>query len=304
MPIHVVCDACDTEYDLKNEMGGKTVRCPHCKNTIDVPVGPDVEEFSTESAYGQGHPVFHRDKFLLRQKHLAVSEKYYVWDEEGNEILFIQRPAHFLRVVTAIFGTLIVMAVCLTVTVGGLMAFLPEGPAQGVGGVVGVLVTIISALATFVALVPKRHMKFYTDDSKSESVLETRQDQKVAIFNATYTVNDASGVTLGRLRKNYLYNIIRKRWYGYDTDGRLCVIAKEDSLILALLRKFMGTCFGILRRNYIFLKPDGESVIGEFNRKFTLLDRYVLDMSHDPEHSLDRRLALALGVLLDTGEKR
>jgi len=45
-------------------------------------------------------------------------------------------------------------------------------------------------------------------------------------------------------------------------------------------------------------------VIGEFKRKFTILDRYVLDMSGDPQRLMDRRVALALGVMLDTGERR
>jgi hypothetical protein len=51
------------------------------------------------------------------------------------------------------------------------------------------------------------------------------------------------------------------------------------------------------------MRPTGE-VFGEFNRKFTLLDRYVLDLSLDPDRTFDRRFALALGVMLDTGERR
>ena len=59
----------------------------------------------------------------------------------------------------------------------------------------------------------------------------------------------------------------------------------------------------MLRANYIIIDPQ-ERLLGEFNRKFTLLDRYVLDLTHDPTRGLDRRLALALGVMLDTGERR
>jgi hypothetical protein len=44
--------------------------------------------------------------------------------------------------------------------------------------------------------------------------------------------------------------------------------------------------------------------VGEFNRKFTLLDRYVLDLSQDSGRALDRRVAIAMGVMLDTGERR
>ncbi len=73
--------------------------------------------------------------------------------------------------------------------------------------------------------------------------------------------------------------------------------------MLSLLRRVLGTFFGFLRTNFLFLGPGGE-VLGEFNRKFTLLDRYVLDLTADPERTLDRRLALAAGVMLDTGERR
>jgi hypothetical protein len=45
-------------------------------------------------------------------------------------------------------------------------------------------------------------------------------------------------------------------------------------------------------------------VIGEFNRKFTILDRYVLDMTSDSQHNVDRRIAIAMAVMLDTGELR
>jgi len=30
----------------------------------------------------------------------------------------------------------------------------------------------------------------------------------------------------------------------------------------------------------------------------------VLDMTHDPQRLMDRRIAIALGVMLDTGERR
>jgi hypothetical protein len=64
--------------------------------------------------------------------------------------------------------------------------------------------------------------------------------------------------------------------------------------------------FGLLRTNFVIVDGSnpGGLVLGEFNRKFTLFDRYVLDLSLDPTRSLDRRVAVALGVMLDTGERR
>jgi hypothetical protein len=81
-------------------------------------------------------------------------------------------------------------------------------------------------------------------------------------------------------------------------------VAREDSIILSLLRRLLGPLFGFLRTNFIIQAQGSEDVLGEFKRKFTILDRYVLDMSADPQRTVDRRVALALGVMLDTGERR
>ena len=64
---------------------------------------------------------------------------------------------------------------------------------------------------------------------------------------------------------------------------------------------------GFLRTNFILVVPRGgevEAMRGEFNRNFTIFDRYVLDLTRDRPRTIDRRLAVALGVLLDTGEHR
>jgi len=90
-----------------------------------------------------------------------------------------------------------------------------------------------------------------------------------------------------------------------NESGRSVVISGgTGALGRALLRRFLGPLFGILRTNFIFLPAGTEDVIGEFKRKFTILDRYVLDMTSDPERLMDRRIAIALGVMLDTGERR
>ena len=57
------------------------------------------------------NPAFARDKFLLKQKHFSFSEKYYVWDEQGEVILFIERPSHLLQNLGAA-GAGIIAAFC------------------------------------------------------------------------------------------------------------------------------------------------------------------------------------------------
>jgi hypothetical protein len=154
------------------------------------------------------------------------------------------------------------------------------------------------------ALRPLRHVTVYRDESRAEVVLRVRQDQRVALLTRTYAVLTRGGEPIATLRKTYVHNVVHKRWYVEAPDGRPLAKAIEDSIVLSLLRRVLGSFFGVLRTNFLLVRGADEEVVGEFNRKFTVLDRYVLDLSADPGRALDRRIALALAIMLDTGERR
>lgn len=299
MPVLVKCE-CGTSYDLKDEFAGKLVKCPSCGRPARAPArsaGP--------AAQGQTDPAFDRDMFLLRQQLLKISEKYDVGDEQGNKIIFVERPAHLLRNLAALLiGAAILFGGMAAI--GALPSSTTQSPVIAWLVVIGMLLVIAGAFAAGVALSVKRHVTFYRDESKRERLLDILQDKKFQPITQTYTLRDARGRPLARFGKNLLFNLIRKRWYVWapPPDGRLLFLAKEDSVILSLLRRFLGPMFGLLRTNFIFLPAGTEDVIGEFKRKLTILDRYVLDMTADSQRLMDRRIALALGVMLDTGERR
>src|SRR3989338_4788354 len=161
MPVTVRCQ-CGRTYELKDEYAGKPVKCPECGTVNVAPAaGAGVPTL--------GDPAFDRDKFLLRQKALAIKEKYYVWDEAGQAILYVERPRYVFRGLLAAFGGLVAGPVVL-LAVGGL----------------------------------------------------------------------ARAKVLATLRKNYLYNVFRKRWRCFAPGGTLLCVAMEDSIILSLLRRFLG----------------------------------------------------------------
>ncbi|MFN5967678.1 MAG: hypothetical protein ACK46E_21675, partial [Pseudanabaena sp.] len=167
----------------------------------------------------------------------------------------------------------------------------------------------------------KRHVTIYRDKSKQEPLLRILQDKKVEFMTATFTLRDTNGV-LAKFRKNYLYDIVRKNWYCESPDGFLLCVAKgiqEDSITLDLLRRVLFSPEERFRRyylNFIIFQGNSDRVIGEFNHYdsglpdpdlIADLDRRIanaylsgmmLDMSADQQHSLDRRIAIALGVML------
>jgi hypothetical protein len=284
-------------YEVRAEYAGRLLECPVCRRHLragGVPGAPRPPAAGVD-------PAFDRDVFLLRERVLTITSKYEVWAEDGTPVLYVERPTYPVRTLLAyVLGV-----------VAGLLVFGWLGrAAEAAGPFAGPLMVLLAIPLTFFAFVvvsmslrPLRHVTVYRDESRAETLLRVRQDQRLAFLTRTYTVLAKTGEPLARLRKTYLDNIVRKRWYVEAPDGQRLGMALEDSIVLSLLRRILGTFFGVLRTNFILLRPTDE-VFGEFNRKFTLLDRYVLDLSLDPDRTFDRRIALALGVMLDTGERR
>jgi uncharacterized protein YxjI len=294
MSVTVTCE-CTNTFSLKDEFAGRVVKCPNCGRSVRA----GDTTFSPES---QADPVFGRDLFLLRQQALRINERYDVTDQAGQPILFVERPAHFLRNVGALLAAIAVALVWMTLTIN---------IADGFGvGTLGNAIAMIGFIGVFpllavvgMSLSKKRHVSFFTSEAKTSRVLEVLQDRKIAFINATYTVRDAQGAPLALFRKNYLFNFFRRKWEVLSPDAQLQWVAREDSIILSLVRRFVPF-MGLLRTNFVFQAAGSDKVIGEFKRKMTILDRYALDLSADRNRTLDRRVAVALAVMLDTGERR
>src|SRR5207247_3520997 len=126
------------------------------------------------------------------------------------------------------------------------------------------------------------HVTIYRDASRRETMLRVLQDQRVALLTRTYTVVTPTGEPLATLRKTYLHNIVRKRWYVTTPRGEPIAMAIEDSIVLSLLRRVLGVFLGFLRTNFLLVRGSGEAVLGEFNREFTLFYRSGLAPSAEP----------------------
>jgi uncharacterized protein YxjI len=292
----VVSCRCRNTYTLKDEYAGKVVECPQCGAV-------NKASESTLTPKSQADETFNRDIFLLRQKHLAINQKYQVSDEQGNAILFVERPTYFWRTLFAVAAGWAAMMATYLFGVTMIAAAGQQGGGTGLAILLTVAAPVVFAVVAM-ALSKKRHVTFYRDESKTQKMFDVLQDKKVQFPMRTYTVRDASGKALASFKKNYLYNIFRKRWEMRSVSGTVMYVAKEDSIILSLLRRVLGPLFGLLRTNFLITRGESDMVVGEFKRKLTILDRYVLDLTADRRRDLDRRLGLALGVMLDTGERR
>ena len=141
------------------------------------------------------------------------------------------------------------------------------------------------------------HSEVFPDDLGSQCLLTVRQDSFWQIVVTTYTVYDHAGQPIAQVRREPDLNV--GSWYGPGvwfahfvmTDAALNVVAEAHP---------EGDLLGW---NWVISSPTS-GMLGQWTRRLSLTDKHTLDLSADIQRSFDRRLAVALGVLLDFASRR
>jgi uncharacterized protein YxjI len=152
----------------------------------------------------------------------------------------------------------------------------------------------------------KEDIRFFADEQETQEVFRIKARSMFDIGGARYDVTDPAGGPIGVLEHSFRKSLFRSTWKVTDADGGEVVTAQERSLPMAIARRVVDFVpYGdLVPIPYNFDLVMDDRVIGHMNRKFQLRDRYVLDLSGDQERRLDRRLAVALAVGLDTLQNR
>jgi hypothetical protein len=155
-------------------------------------------------------------------------------------------------------------------------------------------------------LAMREDIRFYADDSQTEELFRIKARTWLDTGGSSYDVL-VGDEPIGLLEHLFGKSLFRSTWRVSSQAGEELAIARERSQAMAILRRvidFVPEYGGLIPIPYNFDILQGERVLGGMNRKFQLRDRYVLDLSGDPEKLLDRRLAIALAIGLDTLQNR
>ena len=153
----------------------------------------------------------------------------------------------------------------------------------------------------------KEHIRFFADEGETQELFHIQAQTWLDTGSARYDVVDAQEGKIGLLHHVFGKSLLRTTWNVLDAAGEEVAVARERSQVMGILRRgidFVPDVGGLIPIPYNFdILIDGQ-VIGKMDRKFQLRDRYVLDLSGDPDKKLDRRLAIALAIGLDTLQNR
>jgi hypothetical protein len=156
----------------------------------------------------------------------------------------------------------------------------------------------------------KEDIRFYTDESRSLELLRIKARQRFDP-RARYDVVSAHGEKIGEIQKVFGASLLRSTYRLYDAAGNETAIATEKSLAVALFRRLVGlvpyleNVANWLPIPYHFVLQRGTAELGHHRRHlWKLVDRYTIDLSGDPQRTLDRRLVLAIAVGMDALQAR
>jgi uncharacterized protein YxjI len=153
----------------------------------------------------------------------------------------------------------------------------------------------------------REDIRFFADESEQQELFRIKARSVLDTGGSRYDVLAADGGPIGRLDHLFKQSLLRSTWRILDPGEQEVAIAREKSQFLAIARRLVdfvpnGEWVPI---PYNFVIAGDGSELGHFTRKFlSVRDRYVLDLSGDPDRRVDRRLAIALGIALDALQNR
>ncbi len=146
----------------------------------------------------------------------------------------------------------------------------------------------------------REDIRVYADEAKTQEVLAIKARQ-IIDFSAAYdVVESATGQKVGAMRRKGLASMFRDEWEVLDVNDNVLGKLFEDSMGLALVRRFLTN---LVPQNYDM--TFGETRVGDYKQNFNPFTYELnLDFSMDTAGQLDRRLGIAAGILLAAVEGR
>lgn len=146
----------------------------------------------------------------------------------------------------------------------------------------------------------REDIRVYADENKTQEVLMIKARQIIDFSAAFDVVDSATGQKIGALRRKGLASILRDEWEFLDVNDRVIGSLFEDSMGLALLRRFLTN---LVPQNYD--ATVGTNRIADYKQNFNPFTYELnIDFRMDTTQQLDRRLGIAAGILLAAIEGR
>ncbi|MDP6958750.1 MAG: hypothetical protein QF645_08050 [Planctomycetota bacterium] len=140
----------------------------------------------------------------------------------------------------------------------------------------------------------KEDITIFSDETQATPLLNIKA-RSIIDFSAAYDVVDTqSGEKVGAFRRKGWKSFLKDEWEILDLQDQVVGHMKEDSAMMAILRRFLSN---LIPQNFTF--EMGGNVVGDLTGTWNpFVVKYDVDLSKNSQSLLDKRMALAGTVLL------
>lgn len=150
----------------------------------------------------------------------------------------------------------------------------------------------------------REDMRIFTDESCSKELFRV-STQQIIDFGAGYTVTRSQdNRVLGVLRRKGLKSMLRDEWHVFDERGTQIGIIREDSGVLAILRRLDDLGAMLAPQKFDVTAMDGTSV-ARFRQHFNpFIYRLGVSYAEGSGEKISHQLVLAAACVLSAIEGR
>ena len=148
----------------------------------------------------------------------------------------------------------------------------------------------------------REDIRLYTDESMSSELL-TMKTRNIIDFGATYDVALPSGEIIGSLRRKGLKSFVRDSWMIFGPDGREMATLREESSMLAVLRRLHEVFAMLSPQKFEVHSTDGLHIATLRTHMNPFVYRLGIAI-HADHPELDELIVLAAGCLIAAIEGR
>lgn len=159
----------------------------------------------------------------------------------------------------------------------------------------------------------KEKVLFYSDKEKTQPIFTLRAE-KVLDVHGKYIVEDMEGNFIGQFKKEFKQSLLKSTWSILNANEQPKLTVTENSLTLALFRRFAGLLPIIgdlveiivmfLRYHFSLIDTATGQEVGRYQKITLFRDHYKLVMTDEAFAQEDWRVIAAMAVALDALQSR
>ncbi len=150
----------------------------------------------------------------------------------------------------------------------------------------------------------REDIRLYADDSQEQELLRI-STRSIFDFAGAYDVHDSqNNEHVGPLRRaGFKSSLLREHWTFLNNEGKEIGTLEEDYVLNSLVRRYIELFAFFFPQRYHATM--GDTPVAEYRQRFNpFILKLDVDFSADRDSRLDKRLGIAVGVLLSAIEGR